>query len=66
MIIGLDSWYKLGLVLDTADRTWYYQSCTEELLHVVDKGTTDSLTVRKDKEVDRAATLVELSNRQNA
>jgi hypothetical protein len=30
LILGLDLSYKMGLVFNTADHTWYYQMCHEE------------------------------------
>jgi hypothetical protein len=37
LILGLDSLYKMGLVIDTADHTWYYQMCPEEIYQFENK-----------------------------
>ena len=34
VVVGLDSLYRLGLVLNPAERTWHYQSCPGELFSV--------------------------------
>jgi hypothetical protein len=66
MIIGLDSLYKLGLVLNTADGTWYYQSCQEDLFRFSDNDTADFSIGMREEKADIVATLVELSNCQRS
>jgi hypothetical protein len=40
LILGLDSSYKMGLVINTADHTWYYQMCPEDTYHFENKEDT--------------------------
>jgi hypothetical protein len=66
--VGLYSLYRLGLVLNPADRTWYYQSRPEELFQFADNETVDRSIARRDSAVDTVACLTdnELSNHQRA
>jgi hypothetical protein len=41
VIVGLDSLYRLDVLLNPADRSWYYQSCPEEIFQFVDDDVVD-------------------------
>jgi hypothetical protein len=64
MIIGLDSLYKLCLVLNAADKTWYYQSCPKELFPFVDDDSADATATIGEKVLHTIATLEDLSKHQ--
>jgi hypothetical protein len=61
VIVGLDSLYRLGMVLNRADRIWYYQSCLEEIFQFVDDVVDRSIVVGGNV-VDTVATVAKLSN----
>jgi hypothetical protein len=67
VIVGLDSLYRLGVVLNPADRSWYYQSCPEEIFQFVDDDVVDRSIVVVEgggNVVDTIATVAKLSNYQ--
>jgi hypothetical protein len=63
VIIGLHSLYRLGVVLNPADRSWYYQSCPEENFQFVDDVVDRSMEMGGNV-VDTIATVAKLSNYQ--
>jgi hypothetical protein len=60
VIVGLDSLYRLGVVLNAADRS-YYQSCPEEIFQFVDNDVVDRSIVAGGNVVDTIATVAKLS-----
>jgi hypothetical protein len=61
VIVGIDSLFRLGVVLNPADRSWYYQSCPEEIFQFVDDDVVDRSIVAGDNVVE---TIVTVSNYQ--
>ena len=64
VIVGLDSLSRLGLVLNPAERTWYYQSCPEELFPFVEDDKVERSMATGNDTRDTVASLTELSNCQ--
>jgi hypothetical protein len=52
------------VVLNPADRSWYYQSCPEEIFQFVDDDVIDRSIAAGDNVVDTVATVAKLSNYQ--
>jgi hypothetical protein len=52
------------VVLNPSDRSWYYQSCPEEILQFVDDDVVNRSIVAGGNLVDTIATVAKLSNYQ--